>query len=50
MAEYEAYCPYCRGRVEPMEDDPPHEWYICPTHGDIPIADVEMELPEKEGD
>ena len=35
------FCPYCRGRVKPMNDDP-HEWYVCPRCGEIPIEDVEM--------
>ena len=44
--KYLPFCPYCRGRVEPQDngqgdhDEP--EWYACPTHGEIPLADVEM--------
>jgi len=39
--QYVPMCPYCRGRVQPM-DDPPHEWYICSKHGELPTKDVEM--------
>ena len=42
MKKYEAFCPYCLGRVEPMDDEP-HEWYVCPKHGEIETQDVEME-------
>jgi len=41
------FCPYCRGRLRETDDS---QWerddgplgFLCPTHGAIPIKDVEM--------
>jgi hypothetical protein len=44
---YIPFCPYCRGPVTPLEPNPPHEWWVCPRHGEIETEDVEFE-DEKE--